>query len=493
MKKDKLLLVTLNGRYHHSSLSLRYLLANFKLPNWDATILEFTINENGRAIVEKILAECPQVIAFSIYIWNVEQSLAVIQLLKAIVPEVKIILGGPEISFDSEKHPLFPHADFIIQGEGEEALPLLLQNLNNSPKVVSAPILDLSKIELPYELYSAEDLKNRFIYVETTRGCPYRCSFCLSSLDNKVRFFPLEKVLHELKKLMDRGARTFKFVDRTFNVRSDWSIEILKFFLPYSDTFLHFEIVPEILDDDFIELAARFEKGRLQFEMGIQTFTPAVARRVDRYLDEAKLRKNIQKVLAQTQVHLHTDLIIGLPGETREEIAKGFNTLIHLKPHEIQVGILKLLPGAPLAKLSEEYQMKYSKQSPYEIIQNSTLSFAELQKFQRFARYMDLIINRGNFPSIKDLLFSNENPFEWLWKFSEFAYQEHEQTFAISLDKLAHLLFCFLGESEEARSLLTQDLLQIPGRTLPRFLRTDLSEQQKKEKSSLHNKRQSKA
>ena len=267
------------------------------------------------------------------------------------------------------------------------------------PKIIPAEPPDFSQIALPYDLYTDDDLAHRIIYVEASRGCPFTCEFCLSSLDIPVRQVPLEKILAELQRLLDRGLKQFKFVDRTFNLNVATSKTILEFFLARYQPghFFHFEMIPDRLPESLREIIARFPPGALQFEVGIQTFNPEVAALISRRQDYDKLADNFHFLRRETGVHIHADLIVGLPGETVESFAAGFDRLIALGPQEIQVGILKRLRGTPIVRHDAEWRMIYNPHPPYEILQNKLIDFATMQRLRRFARYWDLVGNSGNF------------------------------------------------------------------------------------------------
>ena len=475
--RNKLILTTLNGRYHHTSLALRYLYANLDTTHIDCELLEFTIEDSLHFIVEKLLAQSPDYIGFSVAIWNASHTQEVLKVLKTVKPEIKIILGGPEFATQSKTHELARYADFIIEGEGEEILNEILKTKDEcSKKIWTAPLLDLSKIKMPYDLYTAEDLKHRFVYVETTRGCPYKCAFCLSALAPQVRYFPLELLFQEFSKVIERGAKHFKFIDRTFNINSQRAIDILDYFLPHQDVFLHFEIVPEILTEEFIEKAAEFSEGRLQFEMGVQTLTPHVAKKIDRYLDLEKLEKNMRQVLTTTQAHIHADLIVGLPSEHFEEIKEGFNRLLKISPHEIQLGILKLLRGTPIEKHIADHKMKFSPLPPYEILENTELDYFTVQSFKRMSRYLDLLLNHGSFPHLKNYIQTLEDPFSFFWCFSSFAFEKHPQSNGISLKNLKVLLEEFL----KTKALSEEQITEI----------TSLASNKARETKTQHNSRQ---
>ena len=278
---------------------------------------------------------------------------------------------------------------------------------SNLPKIIPAEMPDFSKIDLPYDLYTYDDLAHRIVYVEASRGCPFTCEFCLSSLDIPVRQVPLDKFLAEMQKLLDRGLKQFKFVDRTFNLNVATSRSILEFFLARHQPghFFHFEMIPDRLPEPLRKIIARFPPGALQFEVGIQTFNERSA--TDQ--PPAELREadgQFQFPPRETGVHIHADLIVGLPGETVESFAAGFDRLIALGPQEIQVGILKRLRGTPIVRHDTEWRVIYNPQPPYEILQNKLIDFAAMQRLRRFARYWDLVGNSGNFIETTPLIWS---------------------------------------------------------------------------------------
>ena len=276
------------------------------------------------------------------------------------------------------------------------------------PKIIPAELPDFSQIVLPYDLYTDDDIAHRIIYVEASRGCPFTCEFCLSSLDIPVRQVPLPALLEQLQRLLDRGVKQFKFVDRTFNLNVDISKAILEFFLERCQPghFFHFEMIPDRLPEALREVIAKFPPGALQFEVGVQTFNEEVGAAIKRRQNYERLEDNFRFLRSQTGVHIHADLIAGLPGETLESFAAGFDRLIALGPQEIQVGILKRLRGTPIVRHDAEWQMIYNPHPPYEILQNQLIDFAAMQRLRRFARYWDLVGNSGNFVESTPLIWS---------------------------------------------------------------------------------------
>jgi hypothetical protein len=302
-------------------------------------------------------------------------------------------------------------------------------------------------LKLPYDLYTDADVENRIIYVEASRGCPFTCEFCLSSLDVPVRAFDISQFISTLERLMRRGVKHFKFVDRTFNLNLNTSRAILDFCLAHYQPghFFHFEMIPDRLPEGLREIIARFPPGALQFEVGIQTFNSEVSARIKRRQNYDRLAENFRFLRNETGVHIHADLIVGLPGEDMASFARGFNTLVDLGPQEIQVGILKRLRGTPIVRHDQEWEMRYNPCPPYELLSSKSLSFAEMQQMRRFSRHWDLVVNSGNFTNAAPLLWSSSgSPFQSFMRFSDWLYGQMGRNHAIALGKLAELLFDYL-------------------------------------------------
>lgn len=475
----KILLTTLNSRFAHTSIALRYLYANLKELQDDAKILEFSINDATQTIVEKLLIHTPDIIGIGVYIWNVSQVNELIHIIKKISPSIKIVLGGPEVSHEPFRVNL-DDADFIIQGEGDEAFYKLCKNILNgktSQRVIKMSMPSLKDISLPYRFYTDDDIKNRYIYVEASRGCPFECEFCLSSIDEKVRAFDLEKLLEEFELLWQRGARNFKFIDRTFNLNIKTANVLLNFFLqkkpPY---FAHFEVVPDHFPQLLKEKISKFPPGALQLEIGIQTLNPQIAKNISRSLKLDKIKENIRFLEENTNAHLHLDLIVGLPGEDLESFGANLDELISLSNSEIQIGILKKLSGTSINRHDIEHGMIYSNIPPYDVLQTSTLSFMDIQIMKRFSRFWDLFYNSGNFKKSIKLLWHNESVYKNFYAFSLWIYAQTDSTWHISLQRLGELLFKYLCEVKKtdakliAKNML-EDIMKIKGRAIPNYLK----------------------
>ncbi len=440
-----IVLTTLNARYIHTAFGLRYLYANLGALRDRAVIAEFTINQRPADIVEQLLAYRPRIVALGIYIWNVAESAAVISLLRTVAPEVVIVVGGPEVSHPPDLPPLAEQVDYIITGPGERSLPALcsaiLDGDRPAQKIVPGLPLPLDRIELPYRYYSDEDIRHRIVYVEASRGCPFKCEFCLSSLDKTAKPFPLDRFLAEMETLLQRGARHFKFIDRTFNLKVRSSVAILEFFLARfdDDLYLHFEVIPDNLPDALKAVLRRFPPGALQFEVGVQTFDPDIQQRISRRQDNDKTRENLRWLREHTGAHIHADLIFGLPGDTLENFASSFDELVALGPQEIQLGILKRLRGAPLNRHTDAFGMRYSPLPPYNVLATADIDFATMQRMNRFARHWDLIGNSGHFPATLPLLLGAA-PFDRFLRLSDAFYEETGTTAGIALRRIFQLL-----------------------------------------------------
>lgn len=495
----KIILTTLNARYTHSSLALRYLYANLKELKDNTQIVEHTINDNIHEIAEKLLKSNPTFICIGVYIWNSSQVSQLVKIIKKISPDTTIILGGPEVSHLPIRGD-FDCVDHIIQGEGELSLYNLLRakingNLNEN-KVILNKLLQLDEIKLPYKYYTDHDIKHRVIYVEASRGCPFTCEFCLSSIDRKVRHFNLSDFLDSLSQLWDRGARNFKFIDRTFNISLQYSLDILDFFLKKSDGFLvHFEVIPENFPVQLREKILQFKPGTLQLEVGIQTLQEDIARNINRSMNMAKIKDNLKFLQEQTHAHLHVDLIIGLPEETLVKFGENLNTLISLTDCEVQLGILKKLSGTTIDRHDIQHSMIYSDEPPYELLQNDNINFLEMQEMKRFARYWDLMFNSGNFKKTVKMLWEDGDVFNGFLHYSRWLYSRSLSTHQISLNRLTEYFYEYLTElkdkeSELIRLSLIDDITRQSGRKLPSFLRNGTKEKSIKSVSSNFGKRQ---
>ncbi|MGB1699847.1 MAG: DUF4080 domain-containing protein, partial [Nannocystaceae bacterium] len=336
-------------------------------------------------------------------------------------------------------------------GEGDLAFPRLCERVLHGSRplqrVIDGGIPDISTLALPYDLYDEEDIAHRVIYVEASRGCPFRCEFCLSSLDKKVRAFDLPTFLGALERLIGRGVRSFKFVDRTFNLDITRGETILKFFLDrvHLGLFIHFEMVPDRLPARLRELIRAFPEGSLQFEIGIQSFDSEVGARIQRRQDLEKTFDNLQFLREETGVHLHTDLIIGLPGEDLRSFGAGLDRLISAGVQEVQVGVLKRLRGTPIARHTEDFEMVFDRRPPYSILSTADIDFPTMQRLKRFALVWDVFWNRGTLLETMSLLWENDSPFMTTLAFADWLFERDGKVHAMALKHRARRLSEFLA------------------------------------------------
>lgn len=478
-----IVLVALNARWSHASLALRCLqtnLGNALRPR--SVLLERTIDDRAHDVVEAILLHRPRVVGLSVYIWNATLMLDVARILRAVAPDVVLVVGGPEVSHEVEDQALCRLAHHVVTGEGEVAFRGICERVldvaraplqQQLPWIVAGGTPELSTLSSPYELYSDDDLAHRTIYVESSRGCPFSCEFCLSSLDEKVRLFDTDAFLAHIERLIERGCRSFKFIDRTFNLKIDVASRILRFFLDRMDQglFVHFEMVPDRLPDELRQILSQFPAGRVQLEVGVQTLDDDTGRRISRRQQVDKLFGNLAFLRSSTGVHLHVDLIVGLPGEDLASFGRGFDRLYRALHDgdddggggggEIQVGILKRLRGAPIARHTDAWGMVYAEDPPYEVLQTAAIPFLEMQRLKRFSRYFDVVDNAGRLPQTARLLMtSSPSAFASFLAFSDWLWAETRATHGIALPRLATLIAQFLVFEQHCDAAVVHQALQ---------------------------------
>jgi hypothetical protein len=457
-------------------------MANLGSLRSDAILLEFDISWRPVDAVEAILRHDPAIVGIGVYIWNIAPATQLVAELKRIRSDIHVVIGGPQVSYETDAQEICAIADYVVTGEADlefaRLCEQLLQGRTPPSKIIAAPPPAMEQVALPYELYDQRDIEHRVIYVEASRGCPFTCEFCLSSLDIPVRNVPPQSFLAAMQSLLDRGVRQFKFVDRTFNLNLNISTAILEFFWErYTpELFLHFEMIPDRLPAALRELIVRFPPGALQFEVGVQSFNERVCELVSRRQDVAKLEDNLRFLRRETGVHVHADLIVGLPGEDAESFGEGFDRLVKLAPQEIQVGMLKRLPGTPIVRHDQEWEMVYSPAAPFEILQTKLIDFADMQRLRRFSRYWDLTANSGNFLRATPLIWGEGSPFKSFLQWSDWLHARAGATHGIALGRLAELLFAFLTEERAvdpaaAAEAIWQDYQSAGRSDRPRFLR----------------------
>ncbi len=415
----KVIISCLNSKYVHASLSPWCLLAGvreFSKNTYDTLVYESTINGDAETFAQKIIAERPDVVAFSCYIWNILKTLDICRLIKNNC-DCKIVLGGPEAAYrPKEILEKYEFTDFVLSGEGEWSFPFLLDNINDDLSIVSGlSYRENGKIfinpekeytDTPPSPFSDEFFRNlngRISYIETARGCPYRCAFCLSGRGSSLRFFDLQRVKNDIIKLSDSGTQTVKFVDRTFNANAERANEILLFIKEkYGEEIsqnvcFHFEIAGDILKQSTLEILSSMPRGAVQLEIGMQSFNEETLKIINRKTNTKKLVENIRKLISFNNMHIHIDLIAGLTGEDLESFKNSFNIGYSLKAHMLQMGFLKLLHGADMRENKEKYPCTFSEEPPYEVTSTPWLSSDEIKMLKNCEDAVDRLYNSGRF------------------------------------------------------------------------------------------------
>lgn len=438
----KVILTTLNSKFIHSCLAIRYLKSYIE-DIITIELKEYTINQNIDFIASDLYKCKPDIIGFSTYIWNLNETLKICEILKIVNPNIKIILGGPEVSYDGvEVLKNNPFIDFIVYGEGEETFRELMEPLINKKNnfqhikgliyrsddevVKNQPrplITDLNKIPTPYKTIN-DEFENKIVYFESSRGCPFKCEFCLSSTIKGVRYFDINRVKEELGKLIDGKVKQVKFVDRTFNANKKYAMEIMNFIIdknPQNMNF-HFEVTAHLLDDEMLEFLSKVKEGLFQLEVGVQSTNPNTIEAVGRTTDFDKLRSITKRIKSFNNIHQHLDLIAGLPYEDYQSFRKSFNQVYEIKPEKIQLGFLKLLKGSGLRINEEKHGFKYLNNPPYEILENNYIKYHEIIKLKAIEELVERYYNEGYFEHSLEYVILNHytSPFDFYEEFSEF-------------------------------------------------------------------------
>lgn len=462
----KIVLSTLNAKYIHTSLALRYLKA-YSQKEFEIEIAEYTIKDPAMNIVTDLFNRQPDVVGFSCYIWNIEETITVIDMLRKVKPDLKIVLGGPEVSYDTDYWmKRLPEVDFIVMGEGEETFHHLLREIKgegnfstvngiawrNGDKVIINPPrakLDLNQIPSPHRFKEdLADLPNRIVYFETSRGCPFRCQFCLSSIENGVRYFDIERTKADLLYLIENGAKLIKFVDRTFNIKRDYAMEIFQFLIEnHRGCVFQFEITADIMRPEVLDfLAENAPPGIFRFEIGVQSTHDPTNEAVQRRQNFAKLSRTVRKIKESGKITQHLDLIAGLPLEDYQRFKKTFNDVFALEPEELQLGFLKMLRGTGLRLQAEKYRYVFMERAPYEILGNDVLSFADLIRIKRVEDVLEKYWNAHRMDHTIRYLIQHEfaSPFDFFQEFGDYWEEQGWQKIGHQLEDLFTRLRSFL-------------------------------------------------
>lgn len=420
----KVILATLNAKYIHVNLALRSI--ERYCEEFNPEICEYTVNDNIDSIIASLHMKKADVIAFSCYIWNIEKILYISQCLKKIKPSLKIVLGGHEVSHDSQSMmDENPWIDYIIRGEGEKPMLSLLGAIRGNfdvsnvgsltyrsgDDIKETPLAEhgcLNEYPFAYD-ESIREFKGKIIYYESSRGCPFNCSYCLSGNNRRVDFLDLERVKKELLFFIENDVPLVKFVDRTFNADKERAKEIWKFIIENSkNTCFHFELAGSLIDEEAIRLLKTAPKGIIQFEIGVQSTNEKTIKAIGRSIEFEKVRDNVKKLLEADNIHIHLDLIAGLPYEDYESFKKSLDEVIKVRPHVLQLGFLKLLKGSKLRSETQKYGYKYKEKAPYEVMENDFISFDEIIKLKFIEELLERYYNSGDFTRSMDFLFERE-------------------------------------------------------------------------------------
>lgn len=416
---------------------MRYLKAFTKDLDFQGDIKEFSINDRVENILEGIIEEKPDVVAFSCYIWNMEFVNRLAELIKLVDPKIEILYGGPEVSYEGKEFLENHEGEYVIVGEGEKTFREFVLyklgegkiedikglNYKRDGKVFEnpkRPEMDMNELVFPYTY--EEDINNKIVYYEASRGCPFKCKYCLSSVMHGVRFLDVERVKKELKYFMGRGLKLVKFVDRTFNCNREYTVELLKYLSEQdTETRFHFEVAADLLTEEQIEILNNAPKGRFQLEVGVQTTNNEVLHNINRYITYENIKEKVLKVAAGKNVMQHLDLIAGLPGEDLESFKKSFNDVHDIRPDEIQLGFLKLLKGSSMREEAKKWGIVYSPYAPYEIIRSKDISYEELLLLKKVEAMVDKYYNSCKFNNvIKFFLNIYDKPFDFYYDLAMF-------------------------------------------------------------------------
>ena len=462
-------LCAINSKYIHSCPAVYYLEAGLKaaMPEMQVSIIEASVNDTAEHILYSVFESAPEIVGFSVYIWNVATVAKLCKSIRAVNPDIRIILGGPEVSYGIA-HTDIKESDYdlIISGEGERAFPeavkIIAEGKQVKEKTVSAPFIQsLDDIPFIYNESNIDNFKNRIIYYETSRGCPFSCAYCLSSVCGNVRFLSLERVFSDLDFFISHNVQQVKFVDRTFNCNKKRATEMWKYIIENahrSRTNFHFEIGADLLTDEQLRLLGSAPAGKIQLEIGIQSTCEEALKESCRYAPNERIFSNVSALRKSENINLHTDLIAGLPYESYERFKQSFNEVYRLNAHQLQLGFLKLLSGAPMNELKQKHGYAFTAYPPYEILRNKYISYAEIQLLKEVEDALEKVFNSNRF-----VLYLNKleerftSPFEMFRKIADYLKEKGLLFCGVSTKKLYDVLGDF---AKETGADLSEALLQ---------------------------------
>lgn len=479
----KLLLIGINARFTHSNLALRYLRNSITDLVQQTELVEFSINQSILEILEQIVNKKPHILSFSVYIWNTEIVRNLLMEISKVLPHSKIILGGPEVSYAPEKWlSEFPLIDYIITGSGESGFRYLIENnFNHDNAIISKKNEHFSKITFPYLATDFPQIKDKYIYYESSRGCSFKCSYCLSSrTDQALELRDLKTVKKELQFLIEHKPKIIKFVDRTFNASKDHSREIWKFLINLNPkTTFHFEIHPELLNDEDIQILRSCPQGLFQFEIGIQSTNPQTLEAIHRKSSWEKASLMIKQLISLDTIHIHVDLIAGLPYESLKEFKKSFNNISNLQADHCQLGFLKILPGTEMAENVNKFEIAFTSTTPYIILKNKWLSFSELNKLHKIENLLNTLYNSKKYKMIlKFLIPEFDSPYTFFNEYLKYVQARNFDLQTKNWQKNACELWGFINTNFADQDFFFDCMrwdwcLQANSHYYPEFLRSD--------------------
>jgi radical SAM superfamily enzyme YgiQ (UPF0313 family) len=488
----KVLLGTLNAKFVHSNLAIRYLKAYAN--NFDIELFETSINDNLMDTAMNIIDKLPDVIAFSCYIWNIEATLKVASSIKEVLPGAIILLGGPEVSYDGGEYlKKYDFIDYIAQGEGEIIFKSFLEVINHPEKSFdcvngliyrsnfkiienkcNGSLEKLDNIPFPYE----ENIPDKIVYYEASRGCPFSCTYCLSGSAGGVRYFSIERVKKDLKILIDNKVELVKFVDRTFNSNRKFAYSIWEFLIEnHCNTKFHFEIGADLLDEESIKLLNTAPKELFQFEVGIQTTNIEVLKNINRIMDYQRIKENIIKIKESDNIHCHLDLIAGLPGENIDSFKNSFDMCMEINPEVLQLGFLKVLKGTTIYKEKEKYGIHYIKHPNYQVLYTDNLPYPQMRELIDMEKSFEIYYNSGIFNITLSYIFTfYKSKFDFFMELTGFLKQTDFYNRNVDLKDKFKLLYEFgsLKCGEVIKDIMLHEYIINTRKTvLPEFLRRD--------------------
>ncbi len=502
----KILLTTLNSKYIHSSLALRYLKNYVRDEISNVFIEEYTVNNDIDYILGEVHSKEYDIICFSCYIWNIKETLEITKNIKKINSDIKIVLGGPEVSYDAKSIlSEFSFIDYIIYGEGEGTLKELLKYLVKNEgdlesidglayRVLGETFLNKERSlinnleEIPFPYDDLEELDNQIIYYESSRGCPFNCQYCLSSTICGVRFFPMDRIKKDLKRFIDAKVDQVKFVDRTFNANKKHSLEIMKYLQKIDNGKInfHFEITASLIDKETLDFLKTVREGLFQFEIGVQSTNEDTLTEIDRNMSFDKLSEVCTEIVEYNNIHLHLDLIAGLPYEGYNTFLKSFDDVYNLKPDRLQLGFLKLLKGSAIRDNSEKYSYTFKETPPYEVLKNNYISYGELLRLKYIEEMIELYYNSHHFDLAVRFIINNyynspskfyeELSFYWTEKGHHHVHHKRERLYEILLEFYRNNDF---DDIDVFNEILRFDYVRNVKSTIPEFFITPKMEDYK--------------